>query len=112
MFNLFRKSSHAEVGPGELNALLQAGKAVLVDVREADEFAAGHIAGAVSMPLSTFQPTHLPRPAGKMVILTCAAGRRSAMALDKAVHARPDVSTHLAGGMGAWCSAGLPIVRG
>ena len=112
MFNPFKKPSHAEVTPSELNALLRAGRVVLVDVREADEFAAGHIDGALSMPLSGFQATRLPNFAGKMVVLTCAAGRRSAMALDKAVAARPDVSTHLAGGMGAWRSAGLPIVRG
>lgn len=112
MFSLFKKRSHTEVTPGELNALLRDGKAVLVDVREADEFARGHIDGALSMPLSSFQVTRLPDPADKMVVLACAAGRRSAMALDKAAAARPDVSTHLAGGMGAWHSAGLPMVRG
>ena len=50
MFSLFKKRSHTEVTPGELNALLRDGKAVLVDVREADEFARGHIDGALSMP--------------------------------------------------------------
>ena len=112
MFKLFKKPVHAEVSPSELHALLGAGKAVLVDVREADEFAAGHVDGALSMPLSGFQATRLPQPPGKIVILTCAAGRRSAMALDRAAAARPDVSTHLAGGMGAWRSAGLPMVQG
>ena len=112
MFNLFKSRAHAEVSPSELQALLQSGKAVLVDVREPDEFAAGHIDGALSMPLSGFQPSRLPQPAGKVVILTCAAGRRSAMALDKAAAARPDVTTHLAGGMSAWRSAGLPMVQG
>lgn len=112
MFSLFKKASHAEVTPSELNDLLRSGRAVLVDVREADEFAAGHIDGALSMPLSGFQPSRLPQPADKIVILTCAAGRRSAMALDKAAGARPDVSTHLGGGMSAWRSAGLPMVQG
>lgn len=112
MFSLFKKRSHTEVSPSELNELLGSGKAVLVDVREVDEFARGHIDGALSMPLSTFQATNLPDPADKVVVLTCAAGRRSAMALDKAAAARPDVSTHLAGGVGAWQSAGLPMVRG
>lgn len=111
MFSLFNKPSHAEVTPSELNDLLRSGKAVLVDVREADEFAAGHVDGALSMPLSGFQPSRLPQLADKMVILTCAAGRRSAMALDKAAAARPDVATHLGGGMGAWRSAGLPMVQ-
>jgi rhodanese-related sulfurtransferase len=34
------------------------------------------------------------------------------MALDKAAAGRPDIDTHLAGGMGAWRAAGLPVVTG
>lgn len=48
MFNLFRRPSHKEIEPRELSILLEGGRAVLVDVREADEFAAGHVASALS----------------------------------------------------------------
>ncbi|OJW24974.1 MAG: sulfurtransferase, partial [Sphingopyxis sp. 65-8] len=81
MLSLFRRPAHKEVTPHALAAMLAAGEAILVDVREADEFASGHVAGALSMPLSRFQASALPA-GGKPVILTCAAGRRSAMALD------------------------------
>ena len=59
---------------------LREGSFVLVDVREPHEFAAGHIPGAVSQPLSTFDPSALPQ--GKRVVFSCAAGVRSVRALE------------------------------
>ena len=109
MLSLFRSSRYKEIPARELAGLLDQKRAVLVDVREADEFASGHIAGAISMPLSRFQPSLLPAD-GRQVILACAAGRRSMMALEKAAAARDDIDTHLAGGMTAWRAAGLPVV--
>lgn len=111
MLSLFRRPRYTEISAPDLADLLAKGHAVLVDVREADEFAAGHVAGAISMPLSHFRPSALPFN-GKQVVLTCAAGRRSAVALEKAAAGRPDIDTHLAGGMSAWCAVGLPVVTG
>lgn len=102
---------HREISPSELNAMIRAGSALVVDVREVDEFGAGHIPGAVNMPLSTFQPSQLPEVHGKTLVLNCLGGKRSAMALDKCGVAEAVVDTHLAGGFGAWQSAGLPIER-
>ncbi len=107
----FGKPRHAEIGANELAALLDDGKALVVDVREADEFAAGHIPGAVNMPLSTFQASRLPDAGGRKLVLNCLGGKRSAMALDKCAVAQAAVDTHLAGGFNAWASAGLPIKR-
>ena len=107
----FGKPKHPEVNARELDAMLQAGNAVVVDVREADEFADGHIPGAVNMPLSTFQASKLPHFAGKKLVLTCLGGKRSAMALDKCGVAQAAADTHLAGGFGAWQAARLPIER-
>jgi len=107
----FGKARHREVTAGELDAMLRAGQALVVDVREADEFAAGHIPGAVNMPLSVFQPSRLPHPEDRMLVLNCLGGKRSAMALDKCGVAQAAVDTHLAGGFGAWQSAGLPVER-
>lgn len=103
------KSKHPEVSAQELDAMLRAGQALVVDVREADEFAAGHIPGSINMPLSTFQPSRLPDGTGKTLVLTCLGGKRSAMALDKCRVAQTAVDTHLAGGFGAWQSARLPV---
>ena len=107
----FGKAKHMEIGAKELAALLDAGEALVVDVREPNEFAAGHIPGAVNMPLSAFQASKLPHPAGKKLILNCLGGKRSAMALDKCATAEATVDTHLAGGIGAWQAAGLPVER-
>lgn len=104
-------SGHPELTAQELDAMLRTGAAVVVDVREVDEFAAGHIPGAINMPLSTFQPSKLPDTAGKKMVLTCLGGKRSGMALDKCGVAQAAVDTHLAGGFGAWQSAGLPVER-
>lgn len=104
-------SGHREVSARELDAMVRAGQALVVDVRESDEFAAGHVPGAINMPLSTFQPSRLPDAGGKTLVLNCLGGKRSAMALDKCGIAQAAVDTHLAGGFNAWQAARLPIER-
>lgn len=111
VFGFAKRSAHREVTAQELAAMLREGSALVVDVREVDEFAAGHIPGAVNMPLSTFQASRLPDPGDKVLVLNCLGGKRSAMALDKCATAQASVDTHLAGGFGAWASAGLPVER-
>lgn len=102
---------HREISATELHGLVQAGEALVVDVREVDEFAAGHIPGAVNLPLSRFQPSLLPDAGPRRLVLNCLGGKRSGMALDKCAVAQSVVDTHLAGGFGAWVSAGLPVER-
>lgn len=103
--------AHNEVSPAELNAMLQRGEVQVVDVREPDEFAAGHLPGAINVPLSGFNAAHLPDAAGRKLVLNCLGGKRSAMALDRCAAAQALVDTHLAGGFGAWAQAGLPVER-
>lgn len=105
----FGKPAHKEVTAQELDAMLRAGEAVVIDVREPDEFAAGHIPGAINMPLSSFQASRLPAANGRRLVLNCLGGKRSAMALDKCSVAQEVVDTHLAGGFGAWQAARLPV---
>lgn len=109
MFLDRKQSHHREVTVSELAALLRAGDARVVDVREPEEFSAGHIPGAINMPLSQFRPSQLPDPGDKLIVLNCAAGRRSAMALDKCAAARAEIVTHLAGGFDAWRAAQFPV---
>ena len=107
----FGGSRHKEVSAQELDTMIRNGDALVVDVREVDEFAAGHIPGAINMPLSTFQPSKLPHPQGKTLVLNCLGGKRSGMALDKCGVAQAAVDMHLAGGFNAWNAARLPIER-
>ena len=107
----FGKSRHKEVSAQELKQMIDADQVLVVDVREVNEFADGHIPGAINMPLSTFQASQLPPANGKTIVLNCLGGKRSGMALDKCSVAQDVVDTHLAGGFGAWASAGLPVER-
>ncbi len=103
------KAKHPEITAEALHGLLARGEALVIDVREPDEFAQGHIPGALNMPLSTFDPASLPDDDGCRLVLNCLGGKRSAMALDRCGIAQQAVDTHLAGGFNAWQAARLPI---
>lgn len=109
MFGFQKRKPVIELLPAQLHDMVANGSAIVVDVREPDEFSSGHIPGAVNLPLSRFDAAKLPSEEGKTVVLNCAGGVRSA----KALRACGDVpvDTHLAGGMGAWNRAGLPVER-
>ncbi|MEO6378369.1 MAG: rhodanese-like domain-containing protein [Caulobacteraceae bacterium] len=109
---MFGAPKTKDLTPQQVKTALDAHQIVLIDVREPDEFAAEKIAGALNVPLSTFNPAALPDAGGMMVVLQCAGGKRSAMAVDKCRQANQGIETHLAGGLAAWKAAGLPTVTG
>jgi len=96
--------------PEQVNAWLVSGEILLVDVREANEYAFERIHGALLYPLSTFDPKALPTE-GRKLVLHCGSGKRSMMAAHKLQAAGHDHLTHLAGGIQAWKAAGLPVIR-
>lgn len=97
------------LSPADVAARVKARKAVLVDIREPDEHAREHIAGAVSAPLSTFEAADLQLTPGRDVIFMCRSGNRTGLACDR-LAARVDGAAHvLSGGLDAWKQAGLPI---
>lgn len=98
----------------ELKAGLATGAILLVDVREADEYAAGHIAGAQFNPLSQFDPGKLPvADEGQKLVIYCRSGKRSVTAMEQArLMGRRDANTHFGGGILAWLNAGEPVVGG
>lgn len=94
----------------ELKQGLADGSILLVDVREPNEWDAGHIAGATLNPLSMFDPAALPKAEGKRVVLQCRSGKRSVTALEMAqMSGRKDVRAHFGGGMLEWLAAGEPV---
>lgn len=87
------------------------GRILLVDVREAHEYAAGHIPGAFSMPLSIFDVRALPPSEGRAIVFSCAAGMRSQQALMLANEQGMELDTHFGGGFNDWARSGMPIER-
>lgn len=94
--------------PAEARTRLAAGRAVLVDIREADEFARSHIPGARSVPLSGWDGAALPAGAGE-VIFTCRSGMRTAGACDRLAARVSGPAYVLEGGLDGWRAAGLPV---
>lgn len=111
MFGFGKGHARHEIGALTLSKMLADGSALLIDVREPDEFAAEHIKGAINAPLSNFVPADVSNPAGRTIVLQCAGGKRSGIALDRCASARSGINTHLAGGIAAWIAAGLPVER-
>ena len=99
-----------EYDPEEVKALLDAGKVLLIDVREPAEFAAERIPGALLYPLSTFDPAQLPPDESRQVVFSCAAGGRS-MTAARQRQAQGQPGAHMAGGISEWKAAGLPTIR-
>jgi rhodanese-related sulfurtransferase len=101
-----------DISLDELKQGLADGSILLVDVREPNEWNAGHIPGATLHPMSMFDPAELPHENGKRVVLQCRSGNRSAKALAIAqANGREDVRAHFGGGMLEWATAGEPIER-
>lgn len=97
------------LSPADVRRRLESGQAVLVDIREADEFARTHIPGALSQPLSAWERAHLAIDPAADVIFTCRSGMRTAGACDR-LAARVSGDTFvLDGGLDAWARAGLPL---
>ncbi|WP_330285951.1 rhodanese-like domain-containing protein [Streptomyces sp. NBC_00576] len=104
----------ARVTPAEALDLMGAdGAAVLLDVREAEEWEAGHAAGAVHAPLSALAAgAALPGSArSRPLIVICRSGKRSREAA-ALLAARGAEVADVIGGMRAWTEAGLPVATG
>lgn len=88
---------------------------VLVDVREADEFAAGHVPGAVhiSRGMLEFRFSGMPtlQPRDLKIVLYCKTSGRAALAA-AALHDMGYLNVQsIAGGFDAWAAAGQPVAK-
>jgi rhodanese-related sulfurtransferase len=99
-----------ELDPVAVHENLLQKRIILIDVREPHEFSEARIRGAFNFPLSTFDPQALPVSDDRPVVLLCGAGKRSLKALELCQAAGAPVIAHMAGGLGAWRRADLPII--
>ncbi|MBW7850156.1 MAG: rhodanese-like domain-containing protein [Rhodospirillales bacterium] len=101
------------VDAAEVKQWLAAGEAVLVDVREVNEFAAEHIPGAVLNPLSVFDPARLPPSDGRKLVIHCRSGSRCGMAAMRLVADGYTGEIHrMRGGILGWKAVGGTTVSG
>ncbi len=95
-----------------LKEWLEAAEAVVIDVREADEYAAGHIAGARHIPLGEIAQRldEVVVPSGKKLVMQCRSGGRSLKACDISDALDPDRDVYnLTGGILEWEAQGFAV---
>ncbi len=93
--------------------LINREKAVVVDVRDAEEFAGGHIVGAKNLPMAQLEEK-LPaavKNKGLPVLLVCASGVRANKAVAMAKKLGFEKAQAIGGGMKGWRDAGLPTEK-
>ena len=95
----------------EAARLVDDGSAVLLDVREADEWQAVRAPGALHIPMRELSTSTDRLPAAGTIACICHVGRRSAIVAEALVGAGYD-AVNVIGGMDAWETAGLPVEHG
>ena len=100
-----------QITTDELQARMTAGDVTLVDVREVFEYRAGHVPGAINMPLSLIPVRihELPRDAELTII--CQSGNRSMQACMWLAN-QGRASINVQGGTGTWVMSGKPVEMG
>lgn len=84
---------------------------LIIDLRTNDEFARGHIPGAINIPYFAIETRSVP-PAGAVVVYGDGLGRIDEAAATAAINSKPGVQASLlAGGLAAWESAGFPTTH-
>jgi rhodanese-related sulfurtransferase len=93
--------------------LINREKGVVIDVCEADEFAAGHVGGAKNIPLNQLEDKLASTVKNKAfpLILVCQTGARSGRAVAIAKKLGFEKAESLSGGLKAWRTANLPIEK-
>ena len=92
--------------------LINREKAVLIDVSEPAEYAAGHALGAKSVPLGSLETsTALPKNKSLPLVVVCATGTRAGRAVGTLKKLGFENARALAGGLEAWRAANLPVEK-
>ncbi len=93
------------------NKLRAQPRPLVLDVRQPEEYRAGHIAGATLIPLGELGQRSHELPRDREIICVCASGSRSSSAT-RQLGAAGYKAVNMSGGMYAWTSAGLPVKKG
>jgi rhodanese-related sulfurtransferase len=97
-----------QLTPAQVDAALRDEDAIALDVREPEEWQAGHMLGSVWIPLGDLSARAGELPRDRPIVVVCRSGSRSAYAADALVAAGYD-ARNLAGGLQHWAASGLPL---
>lgn len=99
--------------PQDVTLLINRSKATIVDVRDAKEFAEGHLPEAKNIPLADLDKRigELDKFKSKSVVVVCKTGARASAAAAKLAKAGFTDVVNLDGGVAAWQKAGLPLAK-
>jgi len=105
-------SSSADLSAADFQAKSQEAGVILLDVRTAGEFAAGHIEGAINIDVEgmTFEEEIKPLDPSKTYAIYCQSGRRSRIAVETMTEGGFTKLFNLDQGIASWQAAGLPVV--
>ena len=107
---LQRGGQGGAISATEAVRLINREKAVVVDVCEPAEYAAGHVAGSRNVPLSKLEgANNLPSNKALPLVVVCATGARAPRAVAQLRKAGYANAQALAGGLKAWREANLPV---
>jgi rhodanese-related sulfurtransferase len=100
--------------PAGVVQLINRDKAVVIDVCEPGEYAAGHIVGSKNIPLGQLESKLATTVKNKAlpVVLVCQSGKRSGSAAAIAKKLGYEQAQSMAGGLAAWKTASLPVEKG
>jgi len=98
-----------QISVAELQPKAATGAVTVVDVRSANEWAGGHLPGAIHIPLGYLADRCRSLPANKPIVMQCQAGSRSAIGASLLERLGFPNVTNLTGGFEAWTAAGFPV---
>jgi len=102
----------AKVSAADAVRLINREKAVLIDISEPAEYAAGHAVGARSVPFAGLETSReLPKNKSLPLVVVCPTGARAPRAVAALKKLGFENTTALAGGLAAWRAANLPTEK-
>lgn len=104
---------YSSVSPTESTQMINRDDALIIDVRESNEYSTGHIINSVHIPLSGLKSRlkELEKHKTQKVILACRSGHRSSQACATLKKEGFEQVFNLRGGVMAWDSANLPLIK-
>jgi rhodanese-related sulfurtransferase len=108
-----KMQAFTSINPAQLTQLVNHQNAIVIDTRAPDAFAQGHITNAINIPLSDFTSNTVPfeKYKNNTVITYCISGITSRSACKKLINAGVENVYNLSGGIKAWTSDKLPVVK-